>query len=59
MGIKLSKFSPTKGKNAGKSFDMIEFMNGSKVPTRLSLKKCKLVLENREAIEMVIAQSGQ
>lgn len=59
MEIKLVNFTPTKGKNAGKLIPMIEFVNGSKFPTRISLKKSKLVLEHKEAIEMALAQSGQ
>ena len=54
--IKLTHFKVKSGKNAGKEFPMIDFVNGSKKPIRLSISKCKLVLENREAIEKIITQ---
>lgn len=58
MEIKLSTFKVKSGKNQGRSFPMIDFINGSKRPIRLSISKCKRVLENREAIEFAIKQGG-
>ena len=58
MEIKLSNFEVKSGKNTGRSFPMIDFLNGSKRPLRLSLAKCKLILEHREAIGMVCKQVG-
>ena len=58
MEIKLENFEVKSGKNKGKSFPMITFVNESKRPNRISLSKCKMVLANRESIEMVMAQAG-
>jgi len=58
MEIKLETFEVKSGKNKGKSFPMILFMNDSKFPHRVSLSKAKLVIENLEAIKMVMAQGG-
>jgi len=58
MEIKLDNFIVKSGKNKGKSFPMISFMNGSKYPTRVSLAKAKLVLAHKDAIEFAMKQGG-
>ena len=58
MEIKLEKFEVKSGKNKGKSFDMISFMNGAKYPTKISLAKVKLVLAHKDAIDLVIKRGS-
>ena len=56
MEIKLEKYVPAKGKNKGKSFDVIALGNDTKFPIMMSLKKVKLVLAHKDAIEFAIKQ---
>ena len=58
MEIKLDKYEPKKGKNKGKPFDVITFMNDTPFPIIVSLKKVKLVLAHKDAIEFAIKQGG-
>ena len=43
---------------SGKEYPILEFKNGSKFPTRVGIKKTKCILDNLEAVKMILAQSG-